>query len=1170
MTGYVLKCESKELAYIMELNAYIGRAGTGKSTTIIEEIKQKMRDNPLGDPIVLIAPTQNTFQLEQAFVNDATLNGSLRTEVLHFERLSYRVFQEVGGLMEQPLSKSGTEMMIYDIIQQHQTELKLYRSQVKYYGFSEKLYEQIQDFKKYAVSPEQLETYIAENELQTRTKHKLQDIALVYKHLEDRINGEYVSTEDSLQRFISMMDQSEWLKHAEIYIDGFHNFSTLEYQIIQHLVQCAKKVTIVLTTDGDKDLFSLFRKPSESLSHIESIAHELKLELNIRRFDKAQRFENTDLKQLEHNFNALQFEPVASQGDIKVLEASGMREEINEVARRILRENRELGRRFQDIAILYRDEAYAYLMESILPQYDIPYNIDVKASMTHHPVMEAIRSLIEVIQTGWNFDPLMRLFKTNVLSKKFKDSNYLIDILENFVLERGIYGKRWLDHKYFEIEQFRKMGLKRQPLTDEERETFERVVQLKTDVIDKIMLFESHMNDATTAIEFATAFYEAMESFELPSQLMTERDTLDVNGQHREAEEIDQIWNGFIQTLDDVATVFGEQTMSKGRFLELFDIGLEQLEFVMIPQTLDQVSIGTMDLAKVDNKQHVYLVGMNDGVLPQTVTASSLITDEEKKYFETHASIELSPTADILQMDEAFVCYIAMTRSRANITFSYALMGTSGDVKEPSPFLNQIQSLFTNLEVQNIQHLHQAEPLQLMEHPHQTKIALFESLKAWLDDEIVADTWLDTYQVMRDDKRLNKGLNYLLSALTYDNQTVQLSETLAKDLYGSTINASVSRFEGYQACPFKHFASHGLRLNERTKYKLENFDLGDIFHRVLKFISEKVNGDFKNLNPKQIHKLTTEALSEILPEVQFNLLDSTAYYRYLSQRIGAIVETTLTALKYQGTHSKFTPQRFEASFRRKPRNQKELLAAPLQTTQGVPINIRGQIDRIDTYQHGDESFVNIIDYKSSRHSGTLDLTKVYYGMQMQMMTYMDIVLQNKARLGLTDMTKPGGLLYFHVHEPRIKLAWNQLTEENRDSEFIQSFKLSGLLNSDATVLDAFDTRLEPSYNSDIVPLGLKKDGEIKSNSKVADEETIYKLIQHNKQNFIETASNIMDGHTEVAPMKYNQTLPCDFCNYKSVCHVDGMVDSKRYRTVDETIDPLKAIQDVTLESEDEA
>lgn len=1153
----------------MELNAYIGRAGTGKSKAIIEEIKEKMKQDPLGDPIVLIAPTQNTFQLEQAFVNDKTLNGSLRTEVLHFERLSYRVFQEVGGLMEQQLSKAGTEMMIYDIIQQHQSELRLYQSQVKYYGFSEKLYEQIQDFKKYAVSPQQLETYIAENNLQTRTKHKLQDIALVYKHLEDRINGEYVSTEDSLQRFIEMMDQSEWLKRAEIYIDGFHNFSTLEYQIIQSLVKYAKKVTIVLTTDGDRDLFSLFRKPSESLTHIEEIANNLNIQLHSRQFLDVQRFIHNDLKHLEQNFNALQFEPIPTEGNVEILEASGMREEINEVARRILRENREQGRRFQDIAILYRDESYAYLMESILPQYDIPYNIDVKSSMTHHPIMEMIRSLIEVIQTGWQFDPLMRLFKTNILTKKFKDSQYLIDILENFVLERGIYGKRWIDDKYFDIEQFRKMGLKRQPLTDEERETFERVIQLKNDVMKKVMLFEEKINNASTAIAFATAFYEAMEAFDLPSQLMTDRDTLDVNGEHKKAEEIDQIWNGLIQTLDDLVTVFDDQSMSKTRFLELFDIGLEQLEFIMIPQTLDQVSIGTMDLAKVDNKQHVYLVGANDGVLPQTVTASSLITDEEKKYFQEQSSIELSPTADILQMDEAFVCYIAMTRSRAHVTFSYALMGASGDVKEPSPFLHQIQQLYTNLEVQNIHHQHQAEPLRLMEHPHQTKIALFESLKAWLDDELVAETWLDTYQVMRNDTRLNDGLTYLLSALTYDNQTVQLNLSLSKALYGSTINASVSRFEGYQACPFKHFASHGLRLNERTKYKLENFDLGDIFHRVLKFISEKVNGDFKNLNPKQIHKLTTEALSAILPEVQFNLLNSTAYYRYLSQRIGAIVETTLTALKYQGSHTKFTPQRFEASFRRKPKDQSELLAAPLQTKQGIPINIRGQIDRIDTYQQGDESFVNIIDYKSSKYSGTLDLTKVYYGMQMQMMTYMDIVLQNKSRLGLTDMTKPGGLLYFHVHEPRIKLAWNQLSEDKRDTEFINSFKLSGLLNSDTSVLDAFDTRLEPSYNSDIVPLGLKKDGGIKSNSKVADEQTIYKLIKHNKQNFIETASNIMDGHTEVAPMKYNQTLPCDFCNYKSVCHVDGMIDSKRYRTVDESINPLEAIQDVDLESEGE-
>ncbi len=59
----------------------------------------------------------------------------------------------------------------------------------------------------------------------------------------------------------------------------------------------------------------------------------------------------------------------------------------------------------------------------------------------------------------------------------------------------------------------------------------------------------------------------------------------------------------------------------------------------------------------------------------------------------------MSPTSDILQMDEAFVCYVAMTRAKGDVTFSYSLMGSSGDDKEISPFLNQIQSLFNQLEI---------------------------------------------------------------------------------------------------------------------------------------------------------------------------------------------------------------------------------------------------------------------------------------------------------------------------------------------------------------------------------------------------------------------------------------------------------------------------------------
>ena len=80
--------------------------------------------------------------------------------------------------------------------------------------------------------------------------------------------------------------------------------------------------------------------------------------------------------------------------------------------------------------------------------------------MSHHPIMEMIRSLIEVIQSNWNINAMLRLFKTNVLTSQFKNSSYLIDLLENFALERGVYGKRWLDEEVFHVDQFNKMGRK--------------------------------------------------------------------------------------------------------------------------------------------------------------------------------------------------------------------------------------------------------------------------------------------------------------------------------------------------------------------------------------------------------------------------------------------------------------------------------------------------------------------------------------------------------------------------------------------------------------------------------------------------------------------------------------------------------------------------------------
>ncbi|UXR78853.1 helicase-exonuclease AddAB subunit AddB [Staphylococcus sp. IVB6227] len=1143
--------------------AYIGKAGTGKTTAMMNEIKHKIQEAPLGEPIVVVTPMQGTYLYEQAFISDSSLQGSLRAEVLHFDRLSHRVFQEVGGVRETRLSTTSIEMMIYHILEDVRTQLKLYQSQVKYLGFSSKVREQIQDFEKYAVTPEIVINSAKNTQLSKRTQDKLHDMGLVYETLQTRMGSDYLTAEGLMHRFISMIPKSEWLRKADIYIDGFHNFSTQEYQVIEALVQHAKSMTVLLTTNGDMDPLSMFRKPSESLTHLHEIAENLNVKLEIERFNDMYRFKQTTMKVLASEFDALQPTPTQSNdGAVRIFEATSTREEVNEVARQILADVRDHRYRYRDIAVLYRDPHYAYLLESIFAQYDIPYNIDVKRSMAHHPIMEMFVSMIEALRTGWRFEPMMRLFKTNVLTQNIENSRYLIDLLENYALERGIQGQNWFDDGKFQLDSFKKMGIKRhRTRTDDEEETFRRVISLKDSVLQKIAHLGNKLKEGKHAVDHATAFYDVLESFELPSQLMTYRDTLESNGKHEKAEELDQIWKGFIRILDEIVSVFGQKEMTYSHFLELLDVGLNGLEFSMIPQTMDQVTIGSMDLAKVDNKCHVYLIGMNDGVLPQPISGKSLMSDEEKKQFETHTGMQLSPTADVLQMDEAFVGYFAMTRACERLTMTYSLMDSSGSEKEGSPYLNDVKKILQSVEIQNIAHRNSEEAMRRIVHPHQTKVHLFESLRTWMEGQPVSDTWFTAYDVMSKEPSLQSGMAHLTTALDYRNKTIQLDQDLTFALYGKTINASVSRFESYNNCPFKHYVSHGLKLNERTKYELQNFELGTIFHDVLRYIAEQIGGSFQTLTPDEIQNLTKQALDEYLPKVQFNLLNATSYYQYLSQRIGEIVQTTLEALRYQAEYSKFRPIAFEKSFRKKPHSDEELIASTLMTTQGVPINIRGQIDRIDTFNHNGKSFINIIDYKSSESSSELDLVKVYYGLQMQMMTYMDIALQNKVRLGLKDEVKPGGFLYMHVHKFKDKKrAWDEVNPDDYEAKFLKSYKLNGFLNSDPDVIEGYDCRLENGVGSDIVPVALTKKGDFnKRDSKVIDEEMIYKLIERNKENFVRTASQIMDGHTEVAPLKYREALPCSYCQYKSVCHVDSLIDSAKYRQVDEKIKPLEIL-----------
>ena len=56
------------------------------------------------------------------------------------------------------------------------------------------------------------------------------------------------------------------------------------------------------------------------------------------------------------------------------------------------------------------------------------------------------------------------------------------------------------------------------------------------------------------------------------------------------------------------------------------------------------------------------------------------------------------------------------------------------------------------------------------------------------------------------------------------------------------------------------------------------------------------------------------------------------------------------------------------------------------------MQLRGRIDRVDAANVNGNMFVRIVDYKSSKKG--IDLNEVYHGLSLQMLTYLDVAIEN--------------------------------------------------------------------------------------------------------------------------------------------------------------------------------
>ncbi|MFC0212066.1 helicase-exonuclease AddAB subunit AddB [Paenibacillus chartarius] len=1158
----------------------IGRAGSGKTQRCLDEVRQRLVEEPDGHPLILLVPEQATFQAEYALVGGEGLQGMIRAQAISFHRLAWRIMQEEGGTARVPIDEVGKKLLLHKLLHKHRGELRYFHKGMDKMGFAGKLNELVTELKRYGVSAEQLESF-AEREKRPEggwLEDKLHDVRLLYRGLESELSRQYLDGEDVLELLIRQTPHSELIRSADIWIDGFHGLTPMELTAVEKLMQHARSVTMTLTLDrlyeaGEPiDELELFHKPARTCVELQQrlAAAGVKIVETVRlpetggvspRYRAAPVLAHLE-RNFEHRFGrhapAYPAPSAEEREQLVIRAAANRRAEVEGAARDMIRLAREHGVRWRDMAVMIRDtEGYKDLIQTTFTDYGIPFFIDEKRHVLHHPLVELIRSAMEVTLRGWPYDAVFRCVKTDLLLPEDADGKAFepdelragMDKLENVVLAYGVYGSRWTDGLPWGF--LRRAGLDGEaPEMTARKEREERLVEAcRAIVVGGLHPFEKRMKAARTVLERTEALMELLLGLRVPEKLERWSELAIEMGRPAKAREHSQLWARIMDMLDQLVELTGEEEVTTELFASLLDEGFESMKLGLVPPSLDQVLVGSMDRTRSGEVKYAYLLGVSDGVVPAKLSEDGVLTEQERVWL-IERGLPLAEDSRRKLLDEQFIIYTALAVPSRRLWISYPQADEEGKAQLPSEIVPQLRPLFPAWREQtlaaepNASDADEAQAL-FASRPARTLSHLAVQLKRWLQGERVSPVWWAAYDWLAGRTEWRERLDIGVRALFYTNREQKLSDASSLLLYGERLQASVSRMETFAGCPFSHFASYGLRLKERRLFRLEAPDIGQLYHATLdQFASElqQQGLDWGTLPPDELQRRTSAVVDALAPQLQGQILLSSNRFGYIKHKLTSIVGRAAEVLGQHARRGEFRPVQLEAVFG--PGQPLPALTLPLDN--GRIMDIVGRIDRVDSAELGDRLLLRVIDYKSGPTQ--LVLPEVLYGLSLQMLTYLDVVVSN-AKVWLGRDAEPAGVLYFHVHNPLI-LHKNRPQPDEAAKELRRRFKMRGLVTADPDIVRAMDSELKSRGGySELIPAALKADGGFYSASSVVTPQQWTSLREQVRGQIKRIGTDITDGKVAIEPYRLGKKTPCQMCAYRSVCQFEPLGEENGYRVL---------------------
>jgi ATP-dependent helicase/nuclease subunit B len=1123
----------------MSVRYVIGRAGYGKTTFCLREICAELRERPEGSPLIWIVPEQASFQAESAILQDPHLRGSIRAEVLGFRRLAHRLMQQVKGTTRPYIDDAGKGMILLKVINKVADQLRFYRSQAISDGLLAQMGELFAEWKRNGVQSEHFSSFM---ESEQALQMKLEDLLLLYHAFEEELSKHYVDAEDDLQLLATLIPNSEHIRQATIWVDGFHGYTPLEMQVLAQLAIHCQQLTITFCLDRHYDRrerlddLNLFYRPASTYQQMQSICHTFEIvaepiiDLNepaAAELTFSRRAGIQMLRHLEANFDKLPIVTAEHADDsVQVVAAVNRRIEVEGVAAEMLRAAREEHVRFRDMTVLVRNlDDYLPLMKDIFGGMNIPYFSDQTRSVADQPLVEFVRASLQTVHRFWRYEDLFRAIKTGFFLPMVDDEErdrlqLAMDELENVVIAAGLVRKRWLTDSLWQ-----------KPLawygSTMAESRWQQIVAARELVLRPLLTLQKQLAAAQDVRAAVQAIYDYLCALQIPEKCMAQAERLRKEGQLSAADDHVRIWSSLIHLFDQNVDILGDQPFRTTQWIRMFDRALETLKLGFVPPAMDQVLIGTLDRTRAGDVKRLFVLGVNEGVLPARIQERGLFSDAEREQLIA-SDVPMSPGSLRKVLDESFLFYTALATCSERLWVSYCLGNEGGRGLVASAYIQQLKEMFPALEEAVLEldyaKMSDEEWLRWIQHPRQV-------VDAWIQTGRRADPLVAS---LAEQANWAERLAWLRRAQLYDNRARSLSPAQATALYGQPLKGSVSRFEQFSACSFAHYAQYGLKLRERRTFELQAMDVGNLYHHVIESVirsCQQSQQALTSLDTQQMQTRVQQAIAEVVGEVQHSILTSSPEHQYTMEKLARVVFESLSAMAIHEQHSQFEIRELEWAF---DYTLDEL-------------HLRGRIDRLDVACDDDgQHWIRVIDFKSG--AKTLDLDKVFHGLSLQLIAYLDIAAET-APDWYGYPVEIAGAFYFQVHDKLVPVDHPPEGEE-LEKTLRKRYKMSGYLVDQMHVIGLMDCVLKgPSANSDILPIRTVKDGSVHGTYKrhLLSQEQWQSIRSYVRQKMKSVASRMLAGETDIMPYKLKNQTPCEYCAVRSVCQFDRLLPSQSYR-----------------------